>query len=66
MIKITANRGLNLHQKRHQNHDQNNHSQKGWDRYGVVWAKDPFKGFDLLVLATNNHPPATDSRRCRI
>lgn len=66
MRKINAHRGLNLHQKRHQNLNQNVHSLKGWDRYGVVWAKNPNKGFDLLVLTTNNHPPATDSRRCKL
>ena len=41
------------------------HSDDPWDAYGVIWAKSPFKGFDLLVPATNkfNPPARPDSLR---
>lgn len=49
-------RGERLHQRDHQRLHQRVHPVDPWDRYGVIWAKNPFKGFDLLVLRTN--PPA--------
>ncbi len=58
-----SNKNKSLHQRHHLNHDQTLHSVAPWDRYGVVWATEPFKGFDLLVLATNNHPARPDCRR---
>ena len=66
MKQIKAYREQNLHPKRHQNLDQNVLSRDGWDRFGVIWAKNPKSGFDLLVPATNNRPARPDCQRRRI
>lgn len=55
--------GVKNHQKNQQKFHLKNDAFAHWDDYGVKWAKNPHKGYDLLVPATNN-PGSLTRWRC--
>ncbi len=61
-LKYLCQKTMNLHMNLQANLHMNLHPSDPWDRYGVIWAKQAFKGFDLLVPATNNKPGVRPAR----
>ena len=58
-----ANKIKNNHVNNDVNKRENNHNPATPEPFRVIWAKDWNKGYDLLVLATNNWTPRPASRR---